>query len=90
MSNKNYLLELLEKEEKIFRKVRNHIFDNSHRNITIEELAKETGVDIKIISKWVKENKLSMGKLNYQTKDTLLNEIIKSRDEMIKELEKKK
>ena len=90
MSKKNYLLELAEKEEQTFRIVRNYIFDNTDRNITIEELSKETGVDIKIISKWIKENKLSMGKPKYHTGDSLLNEIIKSRDEMIKDLEKKK
>lgn len=90
MNKKNYLLEMIEEEEKAFRKVRNHIMDNFDRKITIDELAKETGIDRKLISKWISENKISLGKPSYITKDSLLNEIIKSRDEMIKDLEKKK
>ena len=64
--------------------------DNFDRKITIDELAKETGVDRKLISKWINENKLNLGKPSNLTQDSLLNEIIKSRDEMIKDLEKKK
>ena len=79
MNKKNYLLEMIEQEEKIF-----------DRKITIDELAKETGVDRKLISKWINENKLNLGKPSNLTQDSLLNEIIKSRDEMIKDLEKKK
>ena len=90
MNKKNYLLEIIEQEEKIFRVVRNHIMDNFDRKITIDELAKETGVDRKLISKWINENKLNLGKPSNLTQDSLLNEIIKSRDEMIKDLEKKK
>ena len=90
MNKKNYLLEMIEQEEKIFRVVRNQIMDNFDRKITIDELAKETGVDRKLISKWINENKLNLGKPSNLTQDSLLNEIIKSRDEMIKDLEKKK
>ena len=82
--------QLTQQEEKIFRVVRNHIMDNFDRKITIDELAKETGVDRKLISKWINENKLNLGKPSNLTQDSLLNEIIKSRDEMIKDLEKKK
>jgi len=39
MNKKNYLLEMIEQEEKIFRVVRNHIMDNFDRKITIDELA---------------------------------------------------
>ena len=90
MNKKNYLKEMIEEEEKAFRKVRNHIMDNFDRKITIDELVKETGIDRKLISKWISENRISLGTPSYVTKDSFLNEIIKSRDEMIKDLEKKK
>jgi len=90
MNKKNYLLEMIEQEEKAFRIVRNHIMDNFNRKITIDELTKETGIDRKLISKWISENKINLGKPSNLTQDSLLNEIIKSRDEMIKDLEKKK
>ena len=90
MNKKNYLLEMIEQEEKIFRVVRNHMMDNFYSKITIDELDKLTGLDRKLISKWINENKLNLGKPSNLTQDSLLNEIIKSRDEMIKDLEKKK
>lgn len=90
MGRKNYLQQMLEEEDQLFKRVRNYIRDNYDRRLTIEEVAHETRIDIKIISKWVSEGKLNMGKPNYQSKDDLMTEIIKSRDEMIKELEKKK
>lgn len=90
MNKKNSLQQMIEEEEGIFRKVRNHIRDNYSRRLSLEEVSRETNVDIKIISKWVNEGKLKIGKPNHQSKDDLMTEIIKSRDEMIKELEKKK
>lgn len=90
MDKKNSLLKMIEEEEKLFREVRNHIMDNHHRRITIDELAKETKVDRKIISKWIKEGKLVLGKPNNSSKDDFMTEIIKSRDELLKEIEKKK
>lgn len=90
MEKKNYLLQMMEEEEKNFRKVRNYIMDNYHRKITLDELAKETGLSRKLISKWLDEGKLSLGKPTVNSKDDFLTELIKTRDEMIKELEKKK
>ena len=90
MDKKNYLLQIMEEEAKTFRKVRNHIMDNPHRRITIDELAKETGVDRRQISKWLDEGRLTIGKPSTTSKDDFMTEIIKSRDELIKEMEKKK
>lgn len=87
---KNYLQQVMEEEEKLFRKVRNHIMDNFDRKLTIDEVSKETGVDRKLISKWVTQGKLDTGRPDYRSKDNLMSELIKSRDEMVKELEKKK
>lgn len=90
MDKKNYLLQIMEEEEKQFRKVRSYIMDNFSGNFTIDELAKETGINRKLISKWLNEGKLTLGKPNTNSKDDFLTELIKTRDEMIKELEKKK
>lgn len=90
MDKKNYLLQMIEEEEKEFRRVRTHIMDNFNKKFTIDELAKETGISRKLISKWLSEGKLTLGKPNTNSKDDFLTELIKTRDEMIKELEKKK
>lgn len=90
MDKKNYLLQMLEEEDKKFRRVRAHIMDNFNRKFTIDELAKETGISRKLISKWLDEGRLTLGKPNTYSKDDFLTELIKTRDEMIKELEKKK
>ena len=90
MEKKNYLLKMMEEEENQFRRVRNYIMDNFDRKFTIDEIAKETGISRKLISKWLNEGKLTLGKPSSNSKDDFLTELIKTRDEMIKKLEKKK
>lgn len=90
MNKKNSLQQMIEEENNLFRVVRNHIIDNHDRMITLDEVAKETGVDRRLVSKWISEGRLNIGKPSHSSKDDLMTEIIKSRDEMIKELEKKK
>jgi hypothetical protein len=59
---KNYLQEMIEKEEEEFNKVRSYIADNFDRRLTITDVVHETKVDRKLISKWLKEERLHLGK----------------------------
>lgn len=78
----NYLKELMEEEEKLFRKARNFLMDNYHRHITMDELSEETGIERRLINKWVKEGR-------FHQKKTMANEDNPFLDDLIKDKNKK-
>lgn len=75
----NYLQQMEKEEEEQFRKARNYLMDNYMRSFTVDMLAKETGVERRLISKWVREGRLLKGR-EARTNDDFINELIKSKD----------
>jgi hypothetical protein len=76
----NYLKELLEEEEKLFKIARDFLGDNFDKSFTIDQLSKETGIDRRLINKWIKEGRFKQGRTINNSKDAFIDELIKSID----------
>ncbi len=84
----NYLKQLEEEEEKLFRQAREYLMDNFNRNITPEELIVELGLERRLVNKWIKEGRFKSGREAYDTKSKFMQDLIKSKDELIKKTKK--
>lgn len=76
----NYLKELLEEEEKLFKIARDFLGDNFDKSFTIDQLSEETGIDRRLINKWIKEGRFKQGRTINNSKDAFIDELIKSID----------
>lgn len=76
----NYLKELMKKEEELFNEVKEFMWNNYNRRISIDILVKETGVERKLINKWIDEGRLSLGSKITKSTNPFLEELIKDRD----------
>ena len=76
----NYLKELMEEEEKLFKMARDFLGDNFDRSFTIDELSKETGIERRLINKWIKEGRFRQGRTMNQSKDSFIEDLIKDRE----------
>lgn len=76
----NYLKELIKKEEELFNKAREFMWDNYDKSISIDILVKETGIERKLINKWIDEGRLSLGSKITKSTNPFFEELIKDRD----------
>lgn len=76
----NYLKELMEEEEKLFKVARDFLGDNFDKSFTIDQLSKETGIERRLINKWIKEGRFHQGRAMNQSKDSFIEDLIKDRE----------
>lgn len=76
----NYLKEMMEEEEKLFKIARDFLGDNFDKSFTIDQLSKETGIERRLINKWIKEGRFRQGRAMNQSKDSFIEELIKDRE----------
>lgn len=84
----NYLKQLEEEEEKLFRKARDYLMDNFNKNITPEDLIENLGIERRLVNKWIKEGRFRSGREAYDSKSKFMQDLIKSKDELIKKTKK--
>lgn len=84
----NYLKQLEEEEEKLFRQARDYLMDNFNKNITPEDLIENLGIEIRLVNKWIKEGRFRSGREAYDSKSKFMQDLIKSKDELIKKTKK--
>ncbi len=84
----NYLKQLEEEEEKLFRQAREFLMDNFNKNVTMEDLIEELGLERRLVNKWIKEGRFRNGREAYDTKSQFMRDLIKSKDDLMKKTKK--
>lgn len=84
----NYLKQLEEEEERLFRQARDYLMDNFNKNITPEDLIENLGIERRLVNKWIKEGRFRSGREAYDSKSKFMQDLIKSKDELIKKTKK--